>query len=242
MRNFALKAAGAATVLGLAASTLGCVDNNTSIFIRQVQVPQADSMCIIQSDPSALMSTRGHVDVLQQRIVTGGGDPANGVALAYNVVLLVGNQLIRRGDADTLKVETSRVQLFKAEVEVFDFAGASLNSFEQPISGFVDAASGSEPGFGLTDLTLVDAATLASVGEQTLVARVQLFGESLGGIEVETGLWEYPIAVCNGCFGCTDPEDCEDEIKEVCNIGQDDAADCRCLNAGKCAGMGTACF
>ena len=228
--------------MGFAASSIGCVDNNTSIFIRQVQVPDPDNGCIVSADPSALMDTHGNVDTFAQRFITGAGDVTQGQTAAFNVSLLVGNQLIRRGDVDTLKVETSRVQLFEAEVEVFDFQGASLNTFSQPISGFIDPSNGSEPGYGLTGLTVIDAGTIAAAGNQTLVARVQIFGESLGGLEVETGFWDYPVTVCDGCFGCVEPSSCDDEIVATCQLGQN-APDCRCLDRGFCPpNLGPACF
>lgn len=234
MHHFASRVIARIFVLGLAASSFGCADNNSSIFIRQVQVPDLANDCVVTADPGGLMRTQGYVDPVLQAF-------ALGAARSYTVALLVGNQLVRRGDDDTLKVETSRVQLFEAEVEVFDFQGASLNSFSQPISGFVDAASGSEPGYGLTSLTLVDGGTLAGAGNQTLVARVQLFGESLGGVEVESGLWDYPVNVLAGGFGCIEPESCDDPILIGCNFGQDELPDCRCHPNGGACGVSASC-
>ncbi len=234
MHHFASRALAGVFVVGVAAGSMGCADNNSSIFIRQVQVPDVANECVVTADPGGLMRTQGAVDPALQAFAFGDARP-------YNVSLLVGNQLIRRGDDETLKVETSRVQLFEAEVEVFDFQGASLTTFSQPISGFVDASSGSEPGYGLTSLTLIDGATLANAGTQTLVARVQLFGESLGGIEVETGLWDYPVSVLPGGFGCSDPENCDDPIIFGCSFGQDEIPDCRCHPSGGACGVAPGC-
>ena len=70
---------------------------------------------------------------------------------------------------------------------------------------------------------MVDAGTLqalAGSGEQTLVSRIRLFGESLGGNDVETGLFDFPINVCTGCLACSDPIECDDEPPPACIIGQ----------------------
>lgn len=125
--------------------------------------------------------------------------------------------------------------IYEAEVEVFDSAGGSITSFSQPVTSFAFASNGTNPGFGCTFLTLIDAASIANIATpQTVVARIKVFGETLGGNDVETGVFDFPINVCNGCLGCVEPDpmDCDGEIPSetaACRVGQDVASDCRCV-------------
>jgi hypothetical protein len=191
-----------------ASSAVGCVDNDSTIFIAQMMQIDPESECTVVNDPSSPSISAGVIDV--------------SITDQYFGMVLVGNQLVRRGDPQRLRTETGRVQLFEAEVEVFDYAGATLSSFIQPVSGFIDVATGANPGWGLTGLTLIDgAAAAASGGNAGLVARIRIRGETLGGLEVETGEWDFPINVCNGCFLIVEPATCEDERVETCMPGQD---------------------
>ncbi|MBW2459809.1 MAG: hypothetical protein JRI68_35285 [Deltaproteobacteria bacterium] len=204
-------------LVGMAAATMGCTETNSTIFIRQVQVPDPDDQCVVRADPSSLYTGYGFLD-------TGIGDGA------YQATMLVGNQMIRRGDNDTMRTETGRVQLYEAELEVFDYAGALLNEYTMPVSGFADPGTGTEPGWGLSGATLVDAGSAGAAGGgtgQTVVARVKLYGVSLGGEEVETAPWDFPVFVCSGCLSCIEPDTCEDDRLQVCNLGQDTSPDCR---------------
>jgi hypothetical protein len=204
-----------------ALSALGCVENNVSIFIRGVTKEERDEDCIVTPGVDTVLLLRGALD--------------KGYGGGYLAALVVGNQLMARGDADTLKPESNRVQFHKVEVEVFDFFGNSLGFTEQPVSGFAEHAQQTDPGYGVVKAVLIEPAIAALVnttaGPTTVVARTQVFGRSIGGIEVETGLWDYPIDVCAGCLttfpnGCQKLK-CEDEKLNPCRRGQDDPLDCR---------------
>jgi hypothetical protein len=205
----------------------GCADNNSSVFIRQLQAPASEpddtGTCTWEADPSGNIVAVATMD----RFFT----------LQYSGFLLVGNQLARRGDRQSLRVETSRVVFFEAEIEVFDFSQASLGAYTVPVTGFADPGDGSEPGYGLVAVPLIDPsiaqAVDTSAGGQTVVSRVKLYGETLGGLEVETGFWDLPINVCGdssapgGCLGCVVPASCDDEFVVSCRSGQDAPVDCR---------------
>jgi hypothetical protein len=224
----------------LSATLTGCVDNNSSIFILGVGFFNPDNGCACEPDEEAPLLAQGTVDSAQR----GAG---------YTACLRVGNQMIESNDDNRLRVETSRVTLFEAEVEVFDFQSNSLTSFSQPISGFIDAGGGSTPSFGAAIITMIDQGTLGAIdtagGGQTVVSRIRLFGESLGGNDVETGLYDFPITVCNGCLGCVEAAECDDKVASVCQLGQDAVADCRCIPgadgnniSGTCPGPVQSCF
>jgi hypothetical protein len=210
--------------------TTGCVDNDSTLFIVQVQAASVENECTITPDPGALFRSRGLLDLSLQR--------------SYGAGLLVGNQLVRRGDANRLRTETGRVQLYQADVEVYDYTAAVISRFSQPISGFVDVSTGTDPGFGVTNVMLVDGVAADSLtaagGAGEVVAQVKILGETLGGLEVETGFWSFPIVICSGCITVVQPETCEDDRIPSCSIGQDTAqVDARDVDPNHPCNVGT---
>lgn len=236
-----------AVVLGVVVCVSGviasaCADNNQTLFIRQVQAPESGE-CGFSNDPQGDYYMNGVLDLM--------------LTSQYRATLLVGNQIVPRGDSDRVRAETSRVSLDEAEVRVEYTDGTEVNSFTIPGNGFVDPSSGSEPGWGTFRTVLIDSATAdglrgalgatstsrsSKVGR--VVAVVKVFGKTLGGREVETGEFRFPIEVCYGCsvsfpasrwlddgihpvpncLGCADASD----VETPCLSGQDEAVDC-CL-------------
>jgi hypothetical protein len=160
----------------------------------------------------------------------------------YQAALLVGNQLVRRGSRDQLRTETSRIRLDGAEVTVSDSAGGTLDEFTTIGTGFVDPASGEEPGYGVMFAPLVNAGRIGASGTATTLVSVsvRVFGETLGGEEIESADLTFPIVLCNGClvaypasaanptaptYECTATTDAV--IDPPCFFGQDHAIDCR---------------
>lgn len=217
----------------------GCADNRSSIFIRGAMVIPQDT-CTVLADSNADLLFRGAYDTAFA--ATGASE--------YTAALLVGNQLVRRGNASTLRTETSRVIFHEAEVNLTNSAGDPIanGNFVVPVSGFADASTGTDPGYGSVAVTLIDATAAQSITSgQEVVARVILRGETLGNVDVETDEWAFPITVCNGCLiyfpaEADDPAnpglDCDvrDEAPLYCRIGQDNPVDCR-----TCAGIVPAC-
>lgn len=198
-----------------AMSSSGCAYNEASIYVRAAMVIPADT-CAISPDPAALQLSSGVLDV------SFGG--------SYSAALLVANQLVRTGDPDRLRIETSKLQIYGADVTVLnsDDSGVTRSNgqpakFFTPTSGFADASTGLTVGLGLANVTLIDAAlgrdlkqeiTNTGVG-QDVVAQVVVYGRTLGGLEVRSGEWPFPIHVCLGCLcGCStdssggEPQNC----------------------------------
>jgi len=225
MQKLAPKVVQLLTVGALSAALTGCVENNSSIFIHSIDA-DASQTCTCSGDAQGPSLFSGVIDRVQR--------PGAG----YIAGVRFGNQMVRSGNNSRLRVEASHVTIYEAEVEVFDAAGSSLVSFSQPVSGFAFAGTGNNPGFGCTFLTLIDAQTVGAIAApQTVVSRIKLFGETTGGNDVETGIFDYPIDVCDGCLGCIDVQDadaCSDAPEVVnCRIGQDFASDCRCVSSGQ---------
>ena len=169
-------------------SLSACADNESSLFIRQVLVPSSD--CTVTADPGSLSYSKGVLDLA--------------LSLEFSAALLVGNQLVERGNGDQLRSETSRVRIEGAEVRVETTGGAELSAYTVAVNGFADPATGTTPGWGFANVVLLNEAAGQTVislagfgpGRSTAVERVisvvKVFGTTLGGQEVESAEFRFP--------------------------------------------------
>jgi len=221
-----IRVAGLTAVLGLSAS--GCVQNESSLFVQGVLALE-EGDCSTTADPGADLLANGIMD----RLLTD----------RYMGALLVGNQMVPRGSADQIRTETARVSLRGAEVRLSNTSGDNLREFSVDGTGFVDAASGTTPGYGVLFATLIPSPDGL---EADVIATVKVFGRTLGGREMESGELAFPIQICRGCL-ISFPLDAIDDntglcrraadaaIDEPCVIGQDSPVDCRlCQNVDEC--------
>lgn len=197
----ALLVAGTAGLLAPA-----CADNESSLFIRGCKAYDNED-CSVDNDASGEYFFSGKLDVA--------------VVSSYSCPLLVGNQVVARGSSDQVRSETSRVSLYSADVRITDAAGNALSypdgaevAYSIAISGFVDPSDTADSiDYGIADVTLIDQATAESLagslapGASTdVIASVIIYGRTLGGQEVQTGEFQFPITVCRGCQ-CALPTD-----------------------------------
>jgi len=219
----------------------GCAENQSSLFVRGAMLVPSDT-CEVSADASATLIFRGVLDLA--------------FTTEYRGVLLVGNQMVRRGNSASLRTETSRVSFESADVRILDAAGNELGAFSAPASGFVDPSTGTEPGYGTVSVVMVDSGSAAGAvggadgGSRTpveVVANVIVRGTTLGGEEIATGEWQFPIDVCRGCLvffpgEADDPlvpgTDCSirDDAPSLCRVGLDSPVDCRF-----CSGSNSIC-
>jgi hypothetical protein len=229
-----LAAAGSALLGGA-----GCADSESMLFVRQAQARVASGAtgCTVDSSPSSLFITHGTLDLAFRT--------------EYTAALLVGNQLVARGNSSQLRTETSRVEIEGAVVRLENGTNTVWGPFTVPGSGFIDPATGAAPSYGLTEAILLGSAfgnTLASdpTAERYKVRRftsvVKVVGKTLGGTPVESGEWRFPLTVCYGCLisfppeandtkltrpNCLLPAGTGTTVAAPCALGQDDAVDCR---------------
>ncbi len=217
-----LQRAGAFLLLSTVVALLGtsCVANESSIFIRG---------CIVPTD-NGLKGCSYSPDSSSKTWISGSLDPAQG---DYFCALLVGNQLVARGDSKQVRTETSRVEIHSALVTVYDSTkSTTYATFSVPSTGFVDPGTSTQPGFGIAGAEILDRVTARQHAGETLVAGVIVQGRTLGGLEVESAEWTFPIQVSG-------PEDfcslgpCYPGVKTTempvytCHGGTDAATDCR---------------
>src|SRR5262249_47998343 len=111
------------------------------------------------------------------------------------------------------------VTLNGAEINLTDSMGQTINKFSVNGTGFVDVSRGEDPGFGLFDAELVP----APIGEVLLnrirmvapgitdpsqrqgitdqvIAKVRVFGSTLGNVDLTSSELSFPITYCEGCL------------------------------------------
>lgn len=228
-----LRRAGAMALLaaGGVLAPSACVVNESTLFIRGCLSVPRDS-CTVQASTNADFIPYGTID----------GTYA--VRGQYECVALFENQLVQRGDGTKLRTETSRVTVYQAEVQVLTTDPnnpVSLAAFTVPVNGFADPGAGTEPGLGLTDIVLIDPATLKKLsakagpkGKVQVVASAVLHARTLGGQELTSNEFKFPIDIYGGkeclvppgdvCYGSTTKPTAD------CLLGQDAAVDCRALS------------
>lgn len=216
-----LLATTAAAALGLVGLP-GCADNHSTLFVvGALQRPDDCSGYIY--DPG------------QPRI--GSGLLDRRLRAVYEAGLLIGNQLVAQGNNDQVRTETSRVVLQGAEVRLTRAeTGEQVDHYTTTISGTVDPSPSTNPGYFGAQVMLIPNLDLQP-GEY--LSKVRVFGETLGGLEVESGEFVFPIRVCDGCSLVVEGEvtqgnEClppQGAPLSSCNAGIDGPTDCSVCQA-----------
>lgn len=226
MRRWAAPISGSwLAVMLMAWISPGCADNESSIFVRQVMQLSAPA-CKTTGDPTAPSLLYGVLDV-------GAAKQAG-----YQATLLVGNHLVPRGSQQQIRTETARVNLRGAVVRIEDANGNTLQNYTLDATGFVDPGTDTQPGWGLLSTTLIPPGTPAL---NWVTVRVKVFGQTLGGKDVESDELTFPINLCYGClvdypdaantitdgtgYECGSTTQAQ-SLTEPCIIGQDDRVPC----------------
>jgi len=216
------------------AFTPACAENDQSIFIQSALAPSTNRQggaCTYTNDPTQPSLFSGSVDVA--------------IRDNYGAILLVGNQMIARGDAANTRAESNRAHINGAVVRVTDPNGGLIGEFTSVATGFVDPQINNQPSFGTISVTAIDAPTQARIaegmalGESKLVlANIKAFGKTVGGVDLESGEFQLPVRVCAGCLittagadravqECQAAEDAATGADQLpCFPGQDEGTPC----------------
>ena len=182
-----------------------CATNDQTIFIQNVLAPpiaRTAGACQYAPDPESVFLTVGTADI--------------GIADSYSGIILVGNQLTPRADQVSNRAESNRVHLNGGIVRVTEADGTLIREFTSYGSGFLNPGANGAADFGIVGVILIDAPTKEILLNQktpegvqilnnsfvtkTVLINIKVFGTSLGGTEVETGEFQFPTQVCNGCL------------------------------------------
>lgn len=202
-------------VLAASPGIQGCTDEETGLYIDGVMAVVAPQ-CTVRADPSSIQLLGGLLDVAKRS--------------SYVATLLVGNQFTPRGDKQNLRTESMVITITGAVVRLSDAVGAPVAEFSVPATGVIQPDEGAEAGFGSVNVTLIPGAEVENLldpandelpaGEDNLitrVARVSVFGSTIGGLDVESSEFLFVISVCRGCL------DCPGQVDTSCRPGQDEA-------------------
>jgi hypothetical protein len=163
-----------------------CATNDSMMFIVGVAV-RKQGACAVKAELGGRFLAKGAMDRL--------------FATEYVAALIVGNQITQRGSRERLRTETSRVPLKGAEVRLEDPQGALLvPAFSTIGTGFVDASEGTDPSPATMFATIIPATVAPMLPAGTVVAKVRVFGTTLGGQDVESAELLFPIEICDGCL------------------------------------------
>jgi hypothetical protein len=245
--------AGLPLLAGSAVIATACVHDDSSIFVNQVLAPQLvtpGTACTYTSDPTQPYLTQGVLDTAFKQ--------------SYTAVFLIANQIIPVGDPTQPDTETSDVVIQGAIIRITDATGVPLNGskgYTELGTVTIPPAQGNTPSYAAISMTILDQATVASVAvtpgsTRRLLTYTQFFGQTLGGESVETGEFEFPVDVCDGClitFSASDIDttllpklncvgasgsqtsSATSSLPVPCALGQDDSIDCsECLSNLTC--------
>ena len=244
MRKRSLISVVVAAGIAAAAASTACVANDGSIVVVGVLAPPVlvatpGAACIYTPTLTGPFLAYGTIDVA--------------FAEQYAPSILVGNQMVARGDPTQSRVETDNVTLQGAIVRITDAGGAQITSYTVLGSGFVPAATGGTMSLGMFSATLIDPSTIDAVRQQLgsavgsskrLISYVTLFGTTTGGQHIESGEFGFPVNACLGCLvtfpvGSNDPAQQPQPnclggatsggsvVTTPCVMGQDQTIDCR---------------
>jgi hypothetical protein len=190
VRRF-LRIAAATTVAAAAfASTPSCADNHESIFIRGVLKVSAPD-CTAKADAGATLLSAGLLDVA--------------LTNSYGNFLLVGSQLIARGNPSNVRAEPNRVQMTGADITITTLDNISIPAFSVPVSGLIDPTNTADPSYGAVYVQLIPpsvgqqlGAGLKANANRTALVTVKVYGQTLGLTDVESGDFTFLVNITNG--------------------------------------------
>lgn len=226
----------------------GCADNNATLFIQGVMKAKPPE-CEVKADQSAVMLGGGMLDVAFRNTYTA-------ALLVGNQYTPRGDKENLRAETTRVNLRGAEVTLTDAEGNSVGCtadpgnAGACSgfsNEFSVYGSGFASASRGAEAGYGVFFADLIPetvgaslARGLATGSTTTVIATVRVFGDTTGGQEIESGELTFPITICNGCLvnfplealdRTVNGDTCTLKVDgvgdEPCDMGQDEAIDCR---------------
>jgi len=233
-----------------AVSIPACAHDDSTLFVQdvlQAQPVTAGQVCTYTSDPKQPFISSGVLDLALRN--------------QYDATFLLGNQMVAEANSQQLQTETSIITIQGAVVRITDAAGAQLNTFTRLTSATIYPAAGSVPGYAPVGVTILDSSTTTGNGNVTstvggggvarLVSYVKFFGVTLGGKNVESDEFEFPVDICQGCLISFSPVDisplfaapnCKaaatgtiSSLPVPCIVGQDSPVDCSyCLTNPFC--------
>lgn len=196
MKRFVGHALAVGVTAVIAASAMpACTDNDMSVYVEGVLAPpqnRQNNQCVYTPDPQATQLFSGTLDMSAR------GD--------YTAVVLYANQMIPRGDPTQTRAESNRFHLDGAVVTVKEADGAVIHEFTSTAAGVAHPQNNNVPGYDIATVIMIDSQAIANIRAagralpRTVISTIRVFGRTLGGVEVESGDFNFPIRVCERCL------------------------------------------
>jgi len=175
-----------------------------------------------------------------------------GPGTGYGAALRYGNQLVNLGNSGSSgppRADPNVIQVQEVEVEIRDTAGATIdlgggpNPYTVPAGGgVVPSSDGSTTGEGLGTAQLIPPVYVAALEpfvDQDIVVSFRAIGTTLGGAEVVSSEFDYPIHLCTNClFECATDDEGTPLCDASCTPGQDEVH----ITPAACGDTTTACI
>jgi hypothetical protein len=197
----------ATIVFMLACSGLwvSCEDAAPALYVEAVIPPNKD--CVVELDSDISMQ-KGRYDAFC----------GNGYAIWVRLVSL----MRARASSTRPSSEPNAVQFSTAEVQLLTLQDeAIVPKFSTPVFAEVDPGDSAKPGKTLVRIELIPRAIIKSIrghdNDETITARVKLFGETTGKVDVESDEFSFPIEICSECLT-------ERTMGAGCSLSEDQAA------------------
>jgi hypothetical protein len=187
------------SALAVAGSVIfACTHDDSTLFIYNAIAPTQTipgASCNFAANPSQSFIDQGKLDVA--------------LGTSYTAVFLVGNQMVAQGDPTKPRTETSNVNIQGAVVRITQADGTPITTYTDLTAGGVAAASGGTPGYVAIAVTIVDQGTVGTLfpviapdimNTVRVITYTKVFGKSLGGENVESNEFEFPVDLCVGCL------------------------------------------
>ena len=198
--------------LAILLALAGCADDYASVFITGVAQPSLqEGGCTYDTGTQLLNGTYDP-------------DPdGDGFSnSSYLLGLSVENSLFPRENG--VRAETNGVFVTDAVVTVESTSTGIIAEYRVPASGYIPP--------GGTEVVTVEAipASIMVAPDQAIILQISLIGHTQGEIDIETGPFSWPVAVCRNClFTCTMNEDgVPDDSLGQCSPGSNFALEQSC--------------
>lgn len=183
-----------------------CAPEGPTAFITQNIAP--DQACVVSPDATgSLIQASGSYDIEPGK--------RDGCKHSYRVNLLVNSNLrsnadpvLGRAEPNTLQISRAKVTLMLLNGSIINFnddgANTRPNPFLTKTSNSLPPATGSMPSTAIAAVEVIPASYAEKLDSDMVLggnieAEIQIFGTTVGDVDIDVAPFNYTIAICKGC-------------------------------------------
>lgn len=202
----------------------GCVDHDTASIVIYGNASPTAPCGSRQLSTSTTTLTAGTLNV-------------DYAGVGYQMFPIVENRLVTR--ATDLNANPNDIRLTEAEVALLSSSGDLIptsgpNPFVTIADGFAETGGVAVPQIqAIPPSYFADLKAYVGDGTDTILVRITILGETLGGVDIISPEWSFPVEIVTGGIGfqCVGDSGAEFVGSEACYVGQDYGTDA-CYIAG----------